>query len=419
MEITRTPRAEQFEIKLKGRLDATWSDPVARALAECVRAGQHAIVVDMAEVDYISSAGIRILVLYARQLHTIQGKFGVINPSGIVRKVLELAGLEALLLGPARPATPAAPAAAAPAEPPPTLMTLSEPGATAEVFELEPRAALRVHWPGDAAAWFAGRTPPEACATAEFPANAIGIGLGAFGSGDAANPEPFGEFLAAAGAAVAQPADGSNRPDYQLLQGALTPTMKVAYGMLGLGGFRRLLRFDKGPQQSSLTLSTVVKACLDATGGEAAGVVMLADTAALIGASLQRSPAHPSAAGPAPDFFAFPEIRDWLSFTAEGAFANSTCLMVGFAATESRAASLRLLKPLVRSGELHGHFHAAAFPYRPLRKGKVDLAETIQPLFECEQVLGLLHLLNDWRELSGAGESRFLRGACWCAPLTF
>jgi hypothetical protein len=69
------------------------------------------------------------------------------------------------------------------------------------------------------------------------------------------------------------------------------------------------------------------------------------------------------------------------------------------------------------SGELHGHFHAAAFPYRPLRKGKVNFNEAIQPLFESESVLGLLHLLNDWREVNGAGESRFLRGACWCAPL--
>jgi hypothetical protein len=32
-------------------------------------------------------------------------------------------------------------------------------------------------------------------------------------------------------------------------------------------------------------------------------------------------------------------------------------------------------------------------------------------------VLGLLHLVNDWREASGAGESLFLRGACWCSPL--
>jgi hypothetical protein len=45
------------------------------------------------------------------------------------------------------------------------------------------------------------------------------------------------------------------------------------------------------------------------------------------------------------------------------------------------------------------------------------LAATVGPLFESEQVLGLLHLLNDWRIVNGAGESRFLRGACWCAPI--
>ena len=52
-----------------------------------------------------------------------------------------------------------------------------------------------------------------------------------------------------------------------------------------------------------------------------------------------------------------------------------------------------------------------------MRKGRVELNEAVQPLFETENILGLLHLVNDWRDASGAGESRFLRGACWCAPL--
>ena len=415
MEITRIARADESEIKLKGRMDATWSDHVARALAEGVQSGQHVILVDMAEVDYISSAGIRILVLYARQLKKIEGRFGVVNASNNVRKVLELAGLAALLIDQTSQATPSAPAD----EPSPGKVVLAELGAAAEVFELDPHASLRVEWPGNSAAWFEGRGRPEACASVEFPANVIGVGLGALSSGEASSTQPFGEFLAAGGAAVCQPADGSNKPDYLLLQGALTPSMKVAYGLVGRGGFRRLLCFDKGPQQSSLPLSTVVRACLDTLGTEAAGLVLAAETASLTGASLQKTLCHEPAASPAQDVFAFPEIRDWLSFTAEAAFVNSTCLIVGFAAAKGVGASLPLLKPLVRSGEFYGHFHAAAFPYRPLRKGKVDLAHTIQPLFESEQVLGLLHLLNDWRELSGEGESRFQRGACWCAPLTF
>jgi len=104
MQITRTARAEQFEIKLKGLMDASWSDHVARALAECVQSCQHVIAVDMSEVDYMSSAGIRILVMYARQLKSIQGRLFVIKASDMVRKVLELSGLDSLLHAPAAPA---------------------------------------------------------------------------------------------------------------------------------------------------------------------------------------------------------------------------------------------------------------------------------------------------------------------------
>ena len=34
-------------------------------------------------------------------------------------------------------------------------------------------------------------------------------------------------------------------------------------------------------------------------------------------------------------------------------------------------------------------------------------------LFEQERILGVLHLINDNRELTGAGESDFKSGVCW------
>ena len=413
MEITRTARAGQFEIKLKGRLDAVWSDHVAHALTESVRAGHHVIALDMTEVDYISSAGIRILVVHSRQLKAIQGRLVIARASNAVRSVLKLVGLDALL----HVGEDATAVVVAAGERPTQQITLLQAGATAQVFDLDPGATLRVQWPGNPAPWFEGTAQQAECERVEFSSEVVGLGLGAFGSASDAGGGGFGEFLAAGGAAVCQPADGSNKPDYMLLQGALTPAVKVAYGILGRGGFARLLRFDKGPEQSGLPLSVVVKACLDAVNSDAAGVVMLAETASLVGASLQKSPTTQPTETAARNIFAFPEVRDWLSFTAEPGFTNSVSLIVGFAAGSSRASSLRLLKPMLPSGEICGHFHAAAFPYHPLRKGKMGLAESITALFEGEHVLGLLHLLNDWRDVNGAGESRLLRGACWCAPL--
>ncbi len=412
MEITRTAAAEHVELKLKGRLDAIWSDHVGRALAECVREGQHDLALDMAEVDYISSAGIRILVMYAKQLKGIHGQLAVVNASQNVRTVLHLAGLGSFLrVGAGSAATPV-PAA----EPSSGRFVLSQPGTIAEVYDLEKNATLRLEGLGDATEWLAGRASPAACRSVEFPVQTLGLGLGALGAGAVSGGDRLGEFLAAGGAAVCQVADGTQKPDYMLLQGSLTPMVQVAYGLVGRGGFRRLLRFDKGPEQTSVPLSAVVQACLDAAGSDAVGLVMVAETAALIGAALQKTPDRPLA-DQARSIFAFPDVRDWLSFTAEAALTNTTSLIVGLAAGTAGGASLPLLKPLVRSGGLLGHFHAAAFPYRPLRKGRVELADTVGSLFESEQVLGLLHLLNDWRPASGAGESRFLRGACWCAPI--
>ena len=415
MEITRTPHAEHFELKLKGRMDAVWSDHVAGALTEVVRAGHHVIAVDMAEVGYISSAGIRILVLHSRQLKSIQGRLFVVNASGPVRSVLELAGLHALLQA---EKTALLEVAAESGERPLQKIPLPKAGATAEVFDLAPGSTVRIDWPGNPAPWLEGVGRPTACSNVEFPADVIGLGLGAFGNGGDADGGRFGEFLAAGGAVVCQPADGSNRADYMLQQGALMPTVRVAYGLVGRGDLARLLRFDKGPEQSGLALSAVAQACLDAVNSDAVGFVMVAETASLVGASLQKTPVGVTAGTGARNIFAFPEVRDWLSFTAEVAFANSISLVVGFATSGKRALNPSLLKPLVPGGELCGHFHAAAFPYRPLPKGKVGLAESVQPLFESGHVLGVLHLLNDWRDANGAGESRFLRGACWCAPLT-
>ena len=65
-----------------------------------------------------------------------------------------------------------------------------------------------------------------------------------------------------------------------------------------------------------------------------------------------------------------------------------------------------------------GHFHAAAFSYRPLQKGSIDLKTTVTTLFETETLQGVLHLLTDDRVAAGLQQSEFVRGACWIGAAT-
>ena len=144
------------------------------------------------------------------------------------------------------------------------------------------------------------------------------------------------------------------------------------------------------------------------SGAETAAVVIVGEAAALVGAALRQSPANPGEAG----LFAFPAVRSRLTFTTERAFARSLTLAVGIVSRSQHPQ----LRPLGKSPDLFGHFHAAAFSFGPLKRGRIDLKETVMNLFETESLLGVLHLLNDTREVVGIGQSEFIRGACWAGP---
>jgi hypothetical protein len=140
-------------------------------------------------------------------------------------------------------------------------------------------------------------------------------------------------------------------------------------------------------------------------------VVLVAESAGLVGAALRRSPAVDAAA------FQYPEIRTWLSFSTERLYARSLALVAGVASTAPSSPFASLLRPLGEAADLSGHFHAAAFSYRPLPQGAIDLKSTVTSLFESENLQGVLHLLADDRQSAGPQQSEFVRGACWLGPI--
>ena len=75
-----------------GRLDSTSSPSFDQQVAALVSAGERRIVVDFTEVEYISSAGLRVLLLLAKQLRLDQGRLALCGLGERVKQVFELAG---------------------------------------------------------------------------------------------------------------------------------------------------------------------------------------------------------------------------------------------------------------------------------------------------------------------------------------
>lgn len=85
-------------VLLSGRLDSNSHEQLDTALAPLLAAASPAmvLVLDLARLDYISSAGIR-CILKARKLLAPGGKVLVVHPQAQIRKVLDI--VQALPIG--------------------------------------------------------------------------------------------------------------------------------------------------------------------------------------------------------------------------------------------------------------------------------------------------------------------------------
>ncbi|MGP0096282.1 MAG: STAS domain-containing protein [Terriglobales bacterium] len=403
MEIVTQQLGDALEVKVKGRLDNYWTEHLQRSLEEVIRKGAHGIRLNLSEITFLSSAGVGLLVKFHTQLKGIGGSFVVTNPSDRVKQVLDLCRLSPILL-----------ADRSPVGPPVHKMEVrrfSSPAASFEVMECAPEKALICQRIGNPALLRGCRFAPEDSRTVAFPAATFGLGLGAFGHDFEDAQTRFGEFLAVGGAAAYLPTDGTNVPDFMVSSGELVPELNVLYGLRCEGGFTHLMRFETADAGSPISLAELVRTALEVAGAAVVGMVMVAESAGLVGAALRRSPAAAAGVNDAP--FKYPEVRSWLSFSTERLYSRSLALVSGVGAGSDCPSLASILRPLGPAAFPQGHFHAAAFSYRPLKKGSIDLKATVTTLFETETLQGVLHLLSDHREAAGPQQSEFVRGACW------
>lgn len=400
MECKRKQQAQWMELEITGRLDAGWAEGLDRELAELMRDGVRRIYLDMAGITFLSSAGIRILLKYRKEYARVSGSLVVCSPSPAVRSVLELSGLLSLMQREEKQHLHGG------TNLPGSTVPLLE-GGSMTLYHPAPGAALALRTvgtaqPGDGAVFTASRT-------LELPADSMAIGLGGFGSSFAECRQRFGEFMAMGGSAIALPTDGGARPDFLVSTGRFVPSVQALYAIACQGSFAGFFQFNAQGAEEPLLFSRLLSAAFAAAESDCIALAMIAETGGLVGASLLGSPAM------TPCRLDFPEVRERLALTSEPAWPNSLALVCGVALRRELPALSPFVRPL-GDGVTTGHFHGAALSYRALSGGLLELAPTVAGLMETQNLLGVVHLLNDTRQINGIGESRFLRGAVWCGP---
>ena len=79
------------------RVDTNTAPEVEKVIWENIGDGDGKMVIDFSQVDYISSAGLRVLLKTAKQMKKGGGKFGLCNLNDQIREVLELSGFMGII----------------------------------------------------------------------------------------------------------------------------------------------------------------------------------------------------------------------------------------------------------------------------------------------------------------------------------
>lgn len=96
MTITMNHDADTLTLALNGRLDTTTAPQLEKTLQENL-AGIHDLTFDFAGVEYISSAGLRVLLSAQKQMNAAAGTMKLIHVNEMVMEVFDITGFADIL----------------------------------------------------------------------------------------------------------------------------------------------------------------------------------------------------------------------------------------------------------------------------------------------------------------------------------
>jgi anti-anti-sigma factor len=96
MELNTRKEQDVAVIAVKGRVDAVTAPQFEKHLSGLIEAGELFLLIDLSDLEYISSAGLRTILATAKRLKTIQGELLFAGLRGPVEEVFKISGFHTI-----------------------------------------------------------------------------------------------------------------------------------------------------------------------------------------------------------------------------------------------------------------------------------------------------------------------------------
>ena len=96
MNIKETKKEKAYVLHIEGRLDSNTSNVFEERVMNILHNGEKNILIDFSKVDYISSAGLRVVLMAAKKTMPAGGKVVLFSLSDNVKEVFDMAGFSSI-----------------------------------------------------------------------------------------------------------------------------------------------------------------------------------------------------------------------------------------------------------------------------------------------------------------------------------
>jgi stage II sporulation protein AA (anti-sigma F factor antagonist) len=94
MEFAQEQSGDAVIVKLSGRLDSSSAQATEESFGRVLAPGPLHLAIDMSQLEYISSAGLRVLLVVAKKMQQAKGKVVLFGLVRNVREVFSISGFD-------------------------------------------------------------------------------------------------------------------------------------------------------------------------------------------------------------------------------------------------------------------------------------------------------------------------------------
>lgn len=393
---TITEQSGMTLLTIAGRVDSMTSPDVQHQIDELILAGKRLLVVNLEQTNFISSAGLRVLLSAQKQLKKVGGEMILYKIARPVMPVFATSGFDKIfkIISTEQEFNAAASADVHPSE----ITTSTDDGATFRYREAQ-AAPGSFSIIGSQEKLSSASYGPQDVVTVAQVKLPFGTGLATVGEQYEEYKHLFGEALFINKHFYFYPAVKRPVVDFMLHSGTDAGTRcRFLHGFEFNGGYRYIAAFET--TGAFITLDGLVQWAQSLpSSAPLLGIVLLAESKGVLGMNLKHVPLQENRPPEGKDIFDAAQFASWINFPVDPADVNHIVAAAGIACRDKSACSSDVRKLFPRDAS--AHMHAGIFEKGPISKNIDDFEKELSRVLTELDIAKVQHLL---------GRSRFSNG---------